>query len=262
MRNHSKRSSGMMKAEISRARSVIGTTQNPLAMSREQYQRFLPKSSNKSFTNGIGGPGLIGYPYVIGAAGGAVREVLSFMVSTGAQLNEAESPWYGARRGPPTHLGVCIKRHSPFCDVGHAQIRFSSDSPVDECGDAGFPSSHPEQRYRMQLATIQGPSSDQLDSHFVRQAGSSIRRVDAHSSGDHEGHSQDRMLTHQVSYPEINDVHHVFRQGNLEPRPSYRVVCLIPDSHAVLCYICVDQAPYLTSKGDVQNGHLGTCIEQ
>ncbi|EGZ10865.1 hypothetical protein PHYSODRAFT_337637 [Phytophthora sojae] len=41
-------------AEMSRARSVMGTTQKPLAMSREQYHRYLSKSSSKSLTSGMG----------------------------------------------------------------------------------------------------------------------------------------------------------------------------------------------------------------
>ena len=43
-----------MNAEIILARFVIATTQNPLAISSEQYQIDLSVSCNSSLINGIG----------------------------------------------------------------------------------------------------------------------------------------------------------------------------------------------------------------
>ena len=54
MRSHSKRPNGVIKAEIARARGVIVTTQNPLAMSKEQSQSHASISSRRSLIKGMG----------------------------------------------------------------------------------------------------------------------------------------------------------------------------------------------------------------
>ena len=54
IRSHSNKPAGVMNVDILRARSVISTTQNPLAISSEQYHIALSMSCNSSLINGIG----------------------------------------------------------------------------------------------------------------------------------------------------------------------------------------------------------------
>ena len=54
MHSRSYKPEGIINAEIIRALSVISTTQNPLAMSSEQYHIALSMSCNNSLISGPG----------------------------------------------------------------------------------------------------------------------------------------------------------------------------------------------------------------
>ncbi|ETI32710.1 hypothetical protein F443_20534 [Phytophthora nicotianae P1569] len=107
-------------------------------------------------------------------------------------------------------------------------------------GRAHFGSSKYRQRPAnfADVFTAKRSSSWQLDANLVRQTQRPISQTQTNSQWDHKVHAEDRILARHFADPNVEEVDQRSNQGDL------------------------DLASYLTSKGGVQNGHLGAGIQE